>query len=65
MLDIDYPPAIMGVALDVALKVLAGAAVIFVIDSEVLMFDLPARLQIIVKGLVIVLAAALYARPAN
>ncbi len=62
MLDIGYPPAIMGVALDVALEVLAGAAVIFTIANEVLLFDLPVQLQILVKGLVIVLAAALYAR---
>jgi ribose/xylose/arabinose/galactoside ABC-type transport system permease subunit len=65
MLDIDYPPAIMRVALDVALEVLAGAAVIFIIGNEVLLFGLPVQLQIIVKGLVIVLAAALSARRAN
>ena len=65
MLDIDYPPAIMRVALDVALEVLAGAAVIFIIGNEVLLFGLPVQLQIIVKGPVIVLAAALSARRAN
>jgi ribose/xylose/arabinose/galactoside ABC-type transport system permease subunit len=44
---------------------LVGAAVIVVIGNEVLMFGLPVQLQLIVKGLVIVLAAALYARRAN
>jgi len=44
---------------------LIGAAVIVVIGNEVLMFGLPVHIQIIVKGLVIVLAAALYARRAH
>ncbi len=65
MLDVDDPPAMMGVALDVALEVLDGAAVIFVIGNEALMFRLPMQHQIIVKGLVIALAAALHARRAN
>lgn len=41
---------------------LAGAAVITVIANEVLLFGLPIQVQIIVKGAVIVIAAALYAR---
>jgi ribose/xylose/arabinose/galactoside ABC-type transport system permease subunit len=41
---------------------LAGAAIIVVIANEVLLLGLPIQLQIIVKGIVIVLAAALYAR---
>ena len=44
---------------------LIGAAVMVVISNEVLMFGLPVQLQIIVKGLVIVVAAALYARRAG
>ena len=41
---------------------LAGAAIIVVIGNEVLLLGLPIQLQIIIKGIVIVLAAALYAR---
>ena len=41
---------------------LAGAAIIVVIANEVLLLGLPIQLQIIIKGIVIVLAAALYAR---
>ena len=41
---------------------LAGAAIIVVIANEVLLLGFPIQLQIIVKGIVIVLAAALYAR---
>ena len=41
---------------------LAGAAIIVVIANEVLLLGLPVQLQIIIKGIVIVLAAALYAR---
>jgi ribose/xylose/arabinose/galactoside ABC-type transport system permease subunit len=41
---------------------LAGAAIIVVIANEVLLLGLPIQLQIIIKGVVIVLAAALYAR---
>jgi ribose/xylose/arabinose/galactoside ABC-type transport system permease subunit len=41
---------------------LAGAAIIVVIANEVLLLGLPIQLQIILKGIVIVLAAALYAR---
>ena len=33
-----------------------------VIANEVLLFGLPIQIQIIIKGIVIVLAAALYAR---
>jgi ribose/xylose/arabinose/galactoside ABC-type transport system permease subunit len=44
---------------------LAGAAVIVVIGNEVLMFGLPIQFQIIVKGVVIVFAAALYANRSN
>jgi ribose/xylose/arabinose/galactoside ABC-type transport system permease subunit len=44
---------------------LIGAAVIVLIGNEVLMFGLPVQIQIIVKGLVIVLAAALYSRRAS
>jgi len=41
---------------------LAGAAIIMVAANEVLLFGLPIQIQIIIKGVVIVLAAALYAR---
>ena len=41
---------------------LAGAAIIVLIANEVLLLGLPIQLQIIIKGIVIVLAAALYAR---
>jgi len=41
---------------------LAGAAIIMVIANEVLLLGLPIQIQIIVKGAVIVIAAALYAR---
>jgi ribose/xylose/arabinose/galactoside ABC-type transport system permease subunit len=41
---------------------LAGAAIIMVIANEVLLFGLPIQIQIIIKGAVIVIAAALYAR---
>jgi ribose/xylose/arabinose/galactoside ABC-type transport system permease subunit len=41
---------------------LTGAAIIVVIANEVLLLGLPIQLQIIIKGIVIVLAAALYAR---
>jgi ribose/xylose/arabinose/galactoside ABC-type transport system permease subunit len=41
---------------------LAGAAIIVVIANEVLLFGLPIQVQIIIKGAVIVIAAALYAR---
>jgi ribose/xylose/arabinose/galactoside ABC-type transport system permease subunit len=44
------------------LGALAGAAIIVVIANEVLLLGLPVQLQIIIKGIVIVLAAALYAR---
>jgi ribose/xylose/arabinose/galactoside ABC-type transport system permease subunit len=40
---------------------LAGAAIIVVIANEVLLFGLPIQVQIIIKGAVIVIAAALYA----
>ena len=38
------------------------APIIVVIATEVLLLGLPIQLQIIIKGIVIVLAAALYAR---
>jgi ribose/xylose/arabinose/galactoside ABC-type transport system permease subunit len=41
---------------------LAGAAIIMVIANEVLLLGLPIQIQIIIKGAVIVIAAALYAR---
>lgn len=41
---------------------LAGAAIIMVIANEVLLFGMPIQIQIIIKGVVIVIAAALYAR---
>jgi ribose/xylose/arabinose/galactoside ABC-type transport system permease subunit len=41
---------------------LAGAAIITIIANEVLLFGLPIQIQIIIKGAVIVIAAALYAR---
>jgi ribose/xylose/arabinose/galactoside ABC-type transport system permease subunit len=41
---------------------LAGAAIIMVVANEVLLFGLPIQIQIIIKGAVIVTAAALYAR---
>jgi ribose/xylose/arabinose/galactoside ABC-type transport system permease subunit len=41
---------------------LTGAAIIMVIANEVLLFGLPIQIQIIIKGAVIVIAAALYAR---
>jgi ribose/xylose/arabinose/galactoside ABC-type transport system permease subunit len=41
---------------------LAGAAIIMVIANEVLLFGLPIQIQIIIKGAVIVIAAALYAK---
>jgi ribose/xylose/arabinose/galactoside ABC-type transport system permease subunit len=41
---------------------LAGAAIITVVGNEVLLLGLPIQLQIIIKGAVIVIAAALYAR---
>jgi ribose/xylose/arabinose/galactoside ABC-type transport system permease subunit len=41
---------------------LAGAAIITIIANEVLLFGLPIQIQIIIKGAVIVVAAALYAR---
>jgi ribose/xylose/arabinose/galactoside ABC-type transport system permease subunit len=44
------------------LGALAGAAIITVIANEVLLFGLPIQLQIIIKGAVIVIAAALYSR---
>jgi len=44
------------------LGALAGAAIIMVIANEVLLFGLPIQIQIIIKGAVIVIAAALYAR---
>jgi ribose transport system substrate-binding protein len=39
LLDIDYPPAMMGVALDVALKVLSGASVpcVYTINSNIVL----------------------------
>lgn len=46
------------------LGALAGAAIIMVIANEVLLFGLPIQIQIIIKGAVIVIAAALYARRA-
>jgi ribose/xylose/arabinose/galactoside ABC-type transport system permease subunit len=47
------------------LGALVGAAVIVVIGNEVLMFGLPIQFQIIVKGVVIVFAAALYSNKSN
>jgi ribose/xylose/arabinose/galactoside ABC-type transport system permease subunit len=44
------------------LGALAGAAIIVVLANEVLLFGLPIQIQIIIKGVVIVIAAALYAR---
>jgi ribose/xylose/arabinose/galactoside ABC-type transport system permease subunit len=41
---------------------LAGAAIIVVISNEVLLFGLPIQLQIIIKGVVIVFAAAFYVK---
>ncbi len=41
---------------------LAGAAIIMIVANEVLLFGLPIQIQIIIKGAVIVLAAALYAK---
>jgi ribose/xylose/arabinose/galactoside ABC-type transport system permease subunit len=41
---------------------LAGAAIIVVISNEVLLFGMPIQLQIIIKGAVIVLAAAFYVK---
>jgi ribose/xylose/arabinose/galactoside ABC-type transport system permease subunit len=41
---------------------LAGAAIITIVSNEVLLFGLPIQIQIIIKGAVIVIAAALYAR---
>jgi ribose/xylose/arabinose/galactoside ABC-type transport system permease subunit len=41
---------------------LAGAAIIAIVSNEVLLFGLPIQIQIIIKGAVIVIAAALYAR---
>jgi ribose/xylose/arabinose/galactoside ABC-type transport system permease subunit len=41
---------------------LAGAAIIVVIANEVLLFGLPIQIQIIIKGAVIVIAAALHAQ---
>jgi ribose/xylose/arabinose/galactoside ABC-type transport system permease subunit len=41
---------------------LAGAAIIVVIANEVLLLGLPIQIQIIIKGAVIVIAAALYAK---
>ena len=39
LLDIDYPPAMMGVSLDVALKVLDGASVpcVYQINSNIVL----------------------------
>jgi ribose/xylose/arabinose/galactoside ABC-type transport system permease subunit len=44
------------------LGALAGAAIIMVIANEVLLLGLPIQIQIIIKGAVIVIAAALYAK---
>jgi ribose/xylose/arabinose/galactoside ABC-type transport system permease subunit len=44
------------------LGALAGAAIIMIVANEVLLFGLPIQIQIIIKGAVIVLAAALYAK---
>jgi ribose/xylose/arabinose/galactoside ABC-type transport system permease subunit len=44
---------------------LAGAAIVTVIANEVLLLGLPIQLQIIIKGAVIVIAAALYAGRSN
>jgi ribose/xylose/arabinose/galactoside ABC-type transport system permease subunit len=41
---------------------LAGAAIITVLANEVLLLGLPVQIQMIIKGAVIVIAAALYAR---
>ena len=41
---------------------LIGAAILIVVFNAVLMFGMPVQLQIIIKGLVIVLAAAFYVR---
>jgi ribose/xylose/arabinose/galactoside ABC-type transport system permease subunit len=41
---------------------LAGAAIIMVIANEVLLLGLPIQIQIIIKGAVVVIAAALHAR---
>jgi ribose/xylose/arabinose/galactoside ABC-type transport system permease subunit len=44
------------------LGALAGAAIIVIIANEVLLLGLPIQVQIIVKGAVIMIAAALYAK---
>jgi ribose/xylose/arabinose/galactoside ABC-type transport system permease subunit len=41
---------------------LAGTAILVVVQNAVLLFGLPVQFQIIIKGIVIVLAAAMYAR---
>jgi ribose/xylose/arabinose/galactoside ABC-type transport system permease subunit len=44
------------------LGALTGAALIVVIANEVLLLGVPIQVQLIIKGAVIVIAAALYAR---
>jgi ABC-type xylose transport system permease subunit len=44
------------------LGALVGAAVIVVVANEVLLLGLPIQMQIIVKGAVIVIAAAFYVK---
>jgi ribose/xylose/arabinose/galactoside ABC-type transport system permease subunit len=44
------------------LGALAGAAIIVIVANEVLLLGLPIQIQIIIKGAVIIIAAALYAR---
>jgi ribose/xylose/arabinose/galactoside ABC-type transport system permease subunit len=65
-LDSIVAAVIGGVALSggqgTILGALAGAAIIVVIGNEVLLFGLPIQLQIIIKGAVIVLAAAFYVK---
>jgi ribose/xylose/arabinose/galactoside ABC-type transport system permease subunit len=44
---------------------LVGAAILIVVFNAVLLFGMPVQLQIIIKGLVIVMAAAFYVRRSN
>ena len=44
------------------LGALTGAALIVIITNEVLLLGVPIQVQMIIKGAVIVIAAALYAR---
>lgn len=44
---------------------LAGATILVVLSNAVVMIGMPVQLQIIVKGLVIIIAASLYVRPSR